>query len=59
MSEALAEGEVGSVSIPSEPKTEDNEPRSAQQLPQPKGYKLLIALSDSRLALCVKRVIGF
>ena len=46
MSEALAEGEVGSVSIPSEPKTEDNEPRSAQQLPQPKGYKLLIALPE-------------
>ena len=46
MSEALAKGEVESVSISSEPKTEDNEPRSAQQLPQPKGYKLLIALPE-------------
>jgi|TARA_B100001093_G_scaffold416978_1_gene407803 co-chaperonin GroES (HSP10) len=46
MSEALAQGEVGSVSISPEPVTEDNEPRSAQQLPEPKGYKLLIALPE-------------
>mgnify|MGYP003123252458 FL=1 len=46
MSEALAQGEVGSVLISPEPVTEDNEPRSAQQLPEPKGYKLLIALPE-------------
>tara|TARA_A100000172_G_scaffold50031_2_gene31432 strand:+ start:248 stop:664 length:417 start_codon:yes stop_codon:yes gene_type:complete len=46
MSEALAQGEVGSVSISPEPAIEDNEPRSAQQLPEPKGYKLLIALPE-------------
>ncbi len=46
MSEALAKGEVGSVLISPEPVTEDNEPRSAQQLPEPKGYKLLIALPE-------------
>tara|TARA_R100001015_G_C4615618_1_gene171630 strand:- start:599 stop:1015 length:417 start_codon:yes stop_codon:yes gene_type:complete len=46
MSEALAKGEVGSVSISPEPVTEDKEPRSAQQLPEPKGYKLLIALPE-------------
>ena len=46
MSEALAKGDVGSVSVSIATTNEDEEPRKAAQLPDPRGYKLLIALPE-------------
>ena len=46
MSEALAKGDVGSVSVSIDTANEDEETRKAAQLPDPRGYKLLIALPE-------------
>jgi|TARA_E500000178_G_scaffold343962_1_gene391512 co-chaperonin GroES (HSP10) len=46
MSEALAKGEVGAVSVSMDANNESEEARKAAQLPEPKGYKLLIALPE-------------
>ena len=46
MSEALAKGEVGAVDVSINADNEDENTRKAKQLPQPKGYKLLIALFE-------------
>ena len=46
MSEALAKGDDGSVSVSIDTANEDEETRKAAQLPDPRGYKLLIALPE-------------
>ena len=46
MSEALAKGDVGAISVSIDTTNEDEETRKAAQLPDPRGYKLLIALPE-------------
>ena len=46
MSEALAKGDVGAVDVSIDATNEDEETRKAAQLPDPRGYKLLIALPE-------------
>ena len=46
MSEALAKGDVGTIDVSIDATNEDEETRKAAQLPDPRGYKLLIALPE-------------
>ena len=45
-SEALAKGDVGTIDVSIDATNEDEETRKAAQLPDPRGYKLLIALPE-------------